>query len=213
MTRERLDRVVEEWEKIGLYFDEHAYVAASVLSGKPESGGLHGVLKHADGFRPVKGRLSEAMSIAERNNIYLFVDVEADGERCLWGGAHKVIRIRPTEVECALIPKEMLQQISSKSESLRKIVSRSLSYQQEDAKVLRVDEKLILMERQIKECIEEVHSPMPLMLKTKLLRRLVKRVMEDTAFEEILREQLDEPLQQEAATTICEGIRFLHSFR
>ena len=213
MQRYRVDRVVKEWKRNGVYFEEHACVAAAVLPERLESVGLHGVLRNDFGSLPIMGRLEEAIAIAESNDIYLFVDFETDEAKQLWGGECKEVFIYPNEAEVALIPKEVLQTISSNSMSLRETVKQSFSYYQEDEILLRLDENLILLERHIKDCVGEFYPSMPLALKTKILRHLVNKVAEDTAFEGTLHGNLHGKVQHEAANTICEGIRFLHAFR
>ena len=213
MPRKRLDKVVEEWGKIGLYFDEYAYVTAFVLPGEPKSGGLHGVLRNNDASRSVRERLKEAIVVARSNDLCLFATVGLDESKHYWGGAYKFVYILPDEAEIALFPKEVVQEIASKSGQLQGVVSESFSYYQEDAGAVKLEEKLRLIEEQMTSFIENSRFSVPMRSSTKKTRTLLNEIMADCQLEDALREQLDGPLQHVAATTICEGIRFLHAFR
>lgn len=212
MTRERLDKVVSEMEAIGLVFDEHACVTASVLPGKPKSSGLHGVLRIGVQTQSGKGRWQETLAIAKKNGIHLFVNLEYQGPKHVWGGEDKSVYVLPTQVEVAIIPKEVIVEIESKAGEIRRVVSESFLFHQEDERVLLVEENLRLIEKQAKDFRLAAYTSQ-LRPITVDLRHLVTNISKDSLFEGTLREQLNGQLQQNAATTICEGIRFLHTFR
>lgn len=212
IARERLDKVVKEWEPIGLVFDEHAHVAAPVFPGKPEASGLHGVLRIGGASGNKKGRWQEALAIAKKNGVHLLVNMEYSGPKEIWGGKDKFVYVMPTEIEIALISKEVIWALESKAELIRKAVGESFLYHQEDERVLLVEENLRLIERQAKDFRQAAYTSQ-LRPITVDLRHLVTNISKDSLFEGTLREQLNGQLQQNAATTICEGIRFLHAFR
>ena len=213
MTRQRLENVIKEWEGIGLTFHEYAFVTRFVLPGEPKSGGLHGVLRNNDTSRIVRQRLKEAIAVASRNDMYLFATVGLDESKHFWGGEYKFVYVLPDEAEIALFPKEVVREIASKSEQLRGVVSESFSFYQEDKNAVKLEADLRRIAEHMKSFMENSKFSVPMRTSTKKTRSLVREIILDGEIEDSLREQLDEPLQHEAATTICEGLRFLHAFR
>ena len=214
MTRKSLDETVQEWKETGLIFDEHAFVTASVLPDEPKSAGLHGVLRTEQSERGMRDRLKEALLIAGKHDLFLFAAIGLDESKCFWGGEPKLVYLLPDEAEIALLPIEVVQEIALKSGQLQSVLSESFSYYQEYETAVNLVEKLRLIEEQLKSFMWNARFQVPLRSSTKKTRELLREIEAGgRKLEKSLREQLDEPLQHEAATTICEGIRFLHAFR
>lgn len=213
MTRQRLDKVVKEWEGLGLIFHEYAYVTAFILPGEPKSGGLHGVLRNNDASRSARERLNEAMAVARSNDISLFATVGLDESKRYWGGEYKYAYVLPDEVEIALFPTEVVQGIALKSGQLQGVISESFLYYQEEENAVKLEGKLRLIEEQMKSFMVKSKFHIPLRSSTKKTRALLNEIMAAGDLEDSLRDHVDGPLQHEAATMICEGIRFLHAFR
>jgi hypothetical protein len=213
MTRQRLNNVVKEWEGLGLIFHEYAFVTRFVLPGEPKTGGLHGVLRNNDTSRIVRQRLKEAIAVASRHDMCLFATVGLDESKHFWGGEYKFVYVLPDEAEIALFPKEVVQEITSKSEQLQGVVSESFSFYQEDENAVKLVADLRQIAEQMNSFMENSKFSVPMRTSAKKTRALVREIILDDELEDSLREQLDGPLQHEAATTICEGIRFLHAFR
>ena len=211
MSRKQLDKVVKEWEKVELIFKEHECISGAVFPGKSALSGLHGILRNKHISNSVRVRLKEAMTIAKENDLFLFVSYEVEGLPPSWGGERKLMSL--FDIEIAIIPKEVFVEMVVQIRRVRNGIKDSYSYLQEDDEVLWVEEKLGLLEARLSAWNTWFLSSLSLESDTERLRPLLKEIMDEGCLEDVLREQLDGQLQREAATIVCEGIRFLHAFR
>lgn len=213
MSRERFDKVISKWKSNDVLFVEHASATAVVLSEKIESVGLHGVMWVDGGQRTLKTAMSRTLLSTNREKICLLARTEPDEVKYLWAGCYKPVHIYPNQAEVVLIPTEVIQAIANESYSIRKEIMWNFSYLQEDDSAIKVVETLRLIDEQMTAFWVGAFEPETLMENSKNLRQLVKKISQDTSFEWVLRKSLEGQRQQSAITTICEGIRFLHTFR
>lgn len=213
MSMERLGIVVREWKRNDLLFEEHACVRVKVLPGRRAWYGFHGVLKNQGEMESEKVRLALALAMAERKDVCVFADIGKGEAKSTWGGQYKFKYIYPNEAAVALIPKEVLQAIASNSASVRKVMNQSFLYYQEDADVLRASENLCLLQIRIEDYLNKSDLTVPVLANTKYIHQVIETISKDGSFEEVIRKHLNGEVQQEAATIICEGVRFLDAFR
>ena len=213
MSRERLGIVVRELKKSGLLFEERACVRVKFLPGRRAWYGFHGILKNHGPLESERVRLALAFAIAESEDICVLAVIGKGEAKGLWGGHYDFKNVYPNEAAVALVPKEALQAIASNSASVCKVMSRSFSYYQEDAEVLRVYESLIRLQVRIEDYLRKSDLAAPVLENTKYIHHATEKISKDFSFEGVIRKHLNGEVQQEAATVIFEGVRFLDAFR
>lgn len=213
MSRERLGIVVREWKKSGLLFEERACVRTKFLPGRRAWYGFHGILKNQGEQETEIVRLALAFAIAESEDICVLAVIGEGWAKGLWGGQYDFKNVYPNEAAVALVPKEALQAIASNSASVCNVINRSFSYYQEDAEVLRAYKNLSRLQVRIEDYLNKSDLTAPVLANTKYIHQATEKISKDSSFEGVIREHLNGEAQQEAATIICEGVRFLDAFR
>lgn len=213
MSRERLGIVVREWKKSGLLFEERACVRTKFLPGRRAWYGFHGILKNHGPLESERVRLALAYPIAESEDICVLAVIGEGKAKGLWGGQLDFKNVYPNEAAVALVPKEALQAIASNSASVCKVLNRSFSYYQEDAEVLRVYESLIRLQVRIEDYLRKSDLTAPVLENAKYIHHATEKISKDGSFEDVIRKHLIGEVQQEAATIVFEGVRFLDAFR
>lgn len=212
MTRVLFDELVKKWESKGILFEEHSNVSMAVFPGKPETMGLHGVLKSEKGFWPVAENFGEALCIAHQMGFHLMGNVNVDATKRLWGNECKPVRVSPKEAVIGIIPETVFQELVSKSAELKEVVQKSFPYSQEDAGALGVEDNLSQLETECDAFVYWSYQPVPAMVSSEMLYQVSNEIASDATFEGNLRGLLSKSGQQEAATMICEGVSFLSKF-
>ena len=213
MSRERLGIVVRELKKSGLLFEERACVRVKFLPGRRAWYGFHGILKNHGPLESERVRLALVYPIAESEDICVLAVIGEGKAKGLWGGQLDFKNVYPNEAAVALVPKEALQAIASNSAAVCKVLNRSFSYYQEDAEVLRAYKNLSRLQVRIEDYLRKSDLTAPVLENTKYIHHATEEISKDSSFEDVIRKQLKGEAQQEAATIICEGVRFLNTFR